>query len=231
MTKAKVAIILFTYNRLAYAKRTIAAVHSNLRVSGDVWLHIADDGSSQAYRDELFKFAHEHFGDKVSITNSERRGYGASYNLATQAVHEAAEFILPLEDDWELSRELNLDPLLNALKDPRISCIRLGYVGWTQALRGEFIASAGKTYLLLDPSSPEPHVFAGHPRIETVKRQRLIGPWPEGLRAGETEFAVAHWPEARAGIVWPVDLVLAYGDLFLHIGSVKAEETKVGENV
>jgi hypothetical protein len=75
---------------------------------------------------------------------------------------------------------------------------------------------------LLDGDSPEPHVFAGHPRLETVGYQRRVGEWPEGLLPGETEFSVAHYQWARMGVVWPMDLVKPSGDLFCHIGTIRS---------
>ncbi len=78
-----IAIILLTYDRMGVARRTLESVAANLSTPEDIWLHIADDGSSQEYRDELLELAHEHYGDRVSITNSERAGYGGNYNQAT----------------------------------------------------------------------------------------------------------------------------------------------------
>jgi len=217
-----IAVILLTYNRLRYAQTTLARVAENLQASEPIWLHIADDGSSQQYRDTLLHQAHDLYGDNVSITDSERSGYGASYNLATQVVHTLADLVLPLEDDWELTRPFNLDLAAAALRDGTFGCVRLGYIGCTQELRGSFVSAHGLWWLGLDPDSPEPHVFAGHPRLEHREWQRTVGPWPEGLAAGETEFVVAHRPQARTGVAWPVDLVRASGDAFVHIGTIQA---------
>ena len=84
--------------------------------------------------------------------------------------------------------------------------------------------------MALDPSSPERHVFTGGPRLETVTFERDIGIWPENLQQGKTEMEVASRAEARAGVVWPMDLVKPNGDLFVHIGAAKAgdEEEAVG---
>lgn len=221
-----IVIVLLTYNRLAYAQRTLQSTADNLRASEPFWLHIADDGSSQQYRDTLIEHARQLYGDNVSATNAERGGYGASYNLATQVVHPLADLILPLEDDWELARPLDLDPVAAVLRDGIFGCVRLGYIGCTQELRGSFVSARGLWWLGLDPESPEPHVFAGHPRLEHREWERTVGPWPEGQPAGVTEFSVAHRPEARTGVAWPVDLLLARGDAFAHIGSTQADATE-----
>jgi len=221
-----IGVILLTYSRLEYAQQTLDALAVNLYAPEPVWLHIADDGSSQEYRDSLWKLAKVYWGENVSMTNSERGGYGASYNLSTQLMHKVCDLFLPLEDDWQLIRPLDLSPMVEVLRagNPEARCIRLGYLGYTQELRGKFFWASHTHWLALDPASSEPHVFSGHPRLETLEFQRAVGPWPEGLSAGETEFRVAHRPEARKGVVWPVELVNPAGDAFVHIGAVNVKD-------
>lgn len=229
-----IAVVLFTCDRpkerTKYARQTLQAL-SNLRASEPFHLHIADDGSDVYERLKLVDQAEggmEGTFAAVTVSNSAGRGYGASYNLAMQTVHEKADLVLPLEDDWALTREFNLDPFAEALRFGMFGCIRMGYVGWTQPLIAKFVGHAGLTYLAFDPDSPEPHVFAGGPRLETTEFEKEVGPWPENLDAGTTEFEVAHRREARIGVAWPVDLIYPRGDLFAHIGSEKA---LVAENV
>jgi hypothetical protein len=218
-----VVIMLLTYGRLDYAIRTLESTLSNVRTSHALSVHIASDGDGDDYIRELLSLAHQ-FPDVVLVgtSNSQRAGYGANYNLATQVVHGYASHVLPLEDDWELTRELDLDVHIGALDELQAGCMRLGYLGYTQPLRGEFASSHGRHWLRLDPSSAEPHVFAGHPRLETVAWERTVGPWPEGLEPGQTEFAVAHIAESRHGVIWPVQEVKPYGDLFVHFGAVRS---------
>lgn len=215
-------IILLTYNRLEYALKTLYSTLDYVRYSGRLSVHIADDGSPEGYRERLAAAAASYARvAEVGMTNGARGGYGHNYNLATQAVHESAQLVLPLEDDWQLTRPLDLDRLALALLDPwrRIGCIRLGYLGYTQPLFGEFVVAGGDHYVLLNPASPEPHVFAGHPRLETVEWERTVGPWAEGLNPGATEVEVCRRPAARRGVAWPADLAHPWGDLFAHIGS------------
>jgi hypothetical protein len=127
-----------------------------------------------------------------------------------------------LEDDWELKRELNVSPLVSQMEELGVGCARLGYVGFTQELRCSFAVAQGAYWLRFDPASPEPHVFAGHPRIEALWWSRLVGPWPEGLEPGQTEFAVAHRPESRKAVGWPLSLVHPRGDLYSHVGTIRS---------
>ena len=217
-----IAIILLTYDRLDVAKITLESVAANLSTPEDVWMHIADDGSSQEYRDELLELAHKHYDDRVSITNSERAGYGGNYNVATQIVHQIADIVLPLEDDWKLTRLLDIVPIVNVLRDGVLDCVRMGYIGYTDELRGRLLHHGGLHWLEFDPASPEKHVFAGGPRRERVAFERAVGPWPEGIEQGATELEVAARPESRLKVAWPVDIIRPTGDAFVHIGTYKA---------
>ena len=215
----KLVIVLLTYNRLDYALKTLRSTIENLKFSGEISVHIADDGSSEEYRDTLKFLAGGYTHIKgVSVSNSQRGGYGKNYNLALQTVHLYADYILPLEDDWVLTQELNLDRFIPALDNINIGCLRLGYIGFTQELRGRVHYRDSEHYLIFDSNSPEPHVFAGHPRIETIQWEREVGPWPEGLRPGATEFAVAHLPAARQRVAWPMS-IRPSGNYFVHIGA------------
>lgn len=216
-----VCIMLLTYGRLAYAMETLDTVLARAHTSGESWVHIASDGDGGEYIDALREIA-DGRGFGVTTSNSERAGYGANYNLATQFVHTQATHVLALEDDWRLERELDLDLFVGALDELGAGCMRLGYLGYTQPLRGEFASAFGRHWLRLDAASAEPHIFAGHPRLETVSWERSVGPWPEGLQPGETEFAVAHVAESRHGVIWPIQEVKPYGDMFVHIGAERS---------
>lgn len=223
--RPRLAICLLTYARTLYALTTLRSALDNIVYSGkSLHVHIADDGSSQEHRDALTRLASEHCCvSAVSVSNSERGGYGRNVNLATQMLHHYADYVLMLEDDWELCRELDLNELIRDMEaSKRINSIRLGYLSYTQSLIGQVYKPRHSAYLLLSSASSEPHVFAGHPRLEKVSYQRDIGPWPENLAPGDTEFAVAHRLAARQGVAWPMDLVRAHGDMFAHIGTERS---------
>lgn len=216
-------IVLLTYNRWECAERTLRSTLDNISYSGSLSVHIADDGTGHDYRMGLRDIAGGYSQvHGVSVSDSEQGGYGRNYNLAMQAVHLHSEIILPLEDDWELLKHLDLDPLARALDDDRMGCIRLGYLGATQPLYGEMLIIENHLWFLLNPSSAERHIFAGHPRLETREWERKVGPWPEGLDPNGTEYAVSAWRKAREGVAWPCWLSSTEGDFFTHIGTERS---------
>jgi hypothetical protein len=233
---ANVYLVLLTYansvesHRASYARITLTSALENLKTSHVLKVHLADDGSDPKHITELQEICKSYKVD-YSMTNASRGGYGASYNLATQHCHYDAEYLLMLEDDWQLKHSLELDPLIKSLDDGKdnsdyLGCIRLGYLGWTQELRGRILKYGDMSYLRFDSDTSEPHVWAGHPRLETVEFQRRMGPWTEGIDPGSTEFEVAHRESARDGVGWPLDAGVNasqyYATLFCHIGSVQA---------
>lgn len=232
MTYPRVTLLLLTYEpgerQTAYS--VLQAALGQIRYSGELHVHIADDGSPAPHVERLREIAgsYSHVVT-VGATNAGRRGYGHSYNLASQAVHlgNNSGLVLPLEDDWLLTRELVLDPLAETLAAPGIwpgiGCIRLGYLGFTQPIRGEVYHTPAGPMLVLDKTSEEPHIAAGHPRLESVIWERTVGPWTEGLAPGATEFDWCVRPAARIGVAWPLNYGPASqqaNSLFVHIGAL-----------
>lgn len=241
-----IAIVLYTFapadnpplaaERQRYAEATLKALFKNLRSSEPLHLHIADDGSAPEYREHLWELAGDYCGNRRSITNSERRGYGGSYNQASWFVHQMPDVsaIGQFEDDWELTRELDLDPLVRVLQtEPRIGCLRMGSLGYFHPLRAEFVWSEAirQHFLLFDPNSPSQYIFSGGPRLETVAWARSVGPWPEGVPAGECELAICGRTAARRGVAWPIEIVGPQGNLFAHIGTLQVKDFPLGAAV
>lgn len=221
----RVVICLATYNRLHYAKTTLRSTLDNLETRHEISVHIASDGDPDEYINTLAEIALSSNKVKhVTHSNSRRRGYGANMNEAIKMYYSLGDYVLVLEDDWKLIRCLQLDPLIDVLKSTEtIGAIRLGYLGFTQKLQGWLEYHCEQMFLVLDPNSPEHHVFSGHPRLETLKWQLRVGPWPEGRKPGETEFHHATSnPNTRIGVAWPLNLIRTWGDLYTHIGSISS---------
>lgn len=254
MMLPRITVCLFTFTpavdhpRARYATATLTALLHNLSYEGELAWHVADDGSPSDHRVSLGNVVQIEKGIRPTVSNSERAGYGASYNAMTSLVHRGnEEMVLSVEDDWLLSRPFDITPLAKVLQDGQaalwenrapapenfaaipIECIRLGYLGWTQPLRGELVRPLpGQTFLLLDPATPEHHVFSAGPRLETVAFQRRLGLWPEHTYAGVAEVDVAARPQSRRGVAWPLDqgvnAALDNPSLFAHIGTVSIKD-------
>jgi len=128
---ARLTILLLTYNRLEYAKKTIFSTLEHLKFNGILNIHVADDGSPDGYREDLLDSIREwvakHKVDiDVTSSNSNRGGYGRNYNLASQVTHHISDYILVLEDDWELTRTLDADKLIEFMQESSVvGCLNL----------------------------------------------------------------------------------------------------------
>lgn len=215
----KITVMLLTYDRYEYAEKTLINFLNNVVCSDELHVHIADDGSPGDYVDKL-KYAAGCYDKVKSVgaTISNRRGYGGNYNLATHAIHGTSDFVFPLEDDWKLVRQLNLDGYIQDLTETKYNAVRFGYLGWTYQQLCELVGINFRTYIHLLPDSTNQYVFSGHPRIEKVSYQRNIGLWPEGLNPGQTEINVASRMEAREGILIHLENYAP----FVHFGDVKS---------
>lgn len=216
-----IVIIFQTYRRTDCALRTIAAACEHLRYPDLCW-YIADDGSPEEHILAVLNAV-----PKVSAWHSKRRGYGGNANEAWRAADKISALTFWLEDDWELRQPLDLYPYAAMLMETQeISMVRLGVLNLD--IRGRTWAHGGRVYWKLDR---EPHydgtpVFTGHPSLRHRRYRDVYGPYPEGLKPGETELAYAHQfrigsPDAP-GIVWPADY--PSGGFFGHIGTVKTED-------
>jgi hypothetical protein len=217
-----IVIVLQTWERTDVALRTIRAAREHLRYPDLRW-YVADDGSRpehyQAVRQALA-------GAPLVGAHSERRGYGGNANAAWAAAAQVSKLSFWLEDDWELVQPLDLYPYAALLMETsEIGMVRLGVLNLD--IRGRTWGHGGRVYWKLDR---EPHhegtpVFTGHPSLRHVRYREAYGPYPEGLRPGDTELAYA-WQfrvgSADApGIVWPGDLPA--DGVFGHIGQIKTE--------
>ena len=220
-------IILYTHRRPFYAHRSLSALLDNIDHQ-DMRIHVADDASDVKDINMLMDVAMSDSRVRAgSSSQAGGRGYGASRNRAMAVVRKMKspiDAILHLEDDWELTRPFDPSPHIEFLQShDGANCIRLGYLGTTQPLVMMTVhhPSAGKMYYHLLPDSSEPHVFAGHPRLTTLRYEHNVGDWPNSMNPGQVEFAVARRREAREGVYWPAELP-ATGGLFDHIGTIQA---------
>lgn len=230
---SNIAVCFLTYTpslehpRTKYAHQCLEALLKKLSYQeGNLLYHIADDGSPEEHVASLTRLCEKY--DKLpTVSLSQRMGYGGNMNAATQIIHQIADMVLQVEEDWELVRPFDLSNLARAMEESNeINCVRLGYLGWTNPLRGQVIQSASQSFLLFDPDCEEVHVFAGHPRLEKVSFERSIGEWPEGIKAGWTEMEICKRQESRIGVTWPLDAEVNasqdYCRLFAHVGDVQS---------
>lgn len=218
-----IVIILQTYKRTDCALPTIAAACRHLKYGGDLLWYVADDGSPAAHVEQVVG-ALDRCNANIIGVHSERLLYGGNCNKAWAEADRVGALTLWLEDDWVLTRDIDLYAYAALLMErDDIGMVRMGYLN--TGMRGQTIAHGSSVYWMLDREPAEPHqvVFTGHPSLRHTRYRDAYGNYPVIPNPGETELAYAyqfrmgHGP----GIVWPHDW--PQWGYFEHIGSVKTE--------
>lgn len=201
----QVSILLITYKRYELALRTIKGVCRNLYYMGPLHWHIADDGSGGGHVLALQNALKEYApASTVTISNTQRAGVGRSMNVGQAECWKRSDYVLWLEDDWELYQPLDLAPCVRVLRECQdIGMIRLGYMQVN--LAGTLRAGAGHLWWRLSWESEDPYIFAGHAALRHRRFIDAYGPYPEGLTPGDTEAAFAHHINQVRGpaVLWP----------------------------
>lgn len=214
-----VIVLIITYERTELALRTIRAIKEKLIYPNLGW-HIADDGSSQEHLDALF----EAIGERVPTTSAERKGVGKSMNLGMKECLARGSYILWLEDDWELMRELHLYPLVQLLGQRQdVGMVRLGYI--SPGLSGDLISHAGQLWWKLNKTSYQ-YTFSGHASLRHAKFCRDYGDYKEGLTPGQTELWMCDHFNATEGPTVAIPVEGGAWGYFGHIGGKSLNDTK-----
>ena len=123
-----VTVVITTHNRTRVAEETVKHLCKNLKY-GNLRYAISDDRSNAGHVDRLVEtFRNCGIEDvKVLETDNERYGLGTALNNGLEYAWEESEFVLTVEDDWILERNLDLSPHVKMmLDDDTIGMIRLG---------------------------------------------------------------------------------------------------------
>lgn len=172
----------------------------------------------------------ERTGHAVVGWHSERISYGAGANRAVQAGLQLGDLVLMLEDDWELSRKLDIWKFAAlTMERPDVGMVRMGYLN--QGLSGKVFAHAGSLYWSLNDEQSREYssfAFAGHPSVIHRHFFDKFGTYPERWQPGETELKMCWQVSASYGpkIVWPAEMGAA--GPFGHIGGVQSYEWNGG---
>lgn len=210
--------MLATFNRTDCALRTIRAACEKLKCSRDIYWYLADAGSTEehytACKEELAKY-----GARVVGTHHIYFSAGHNWNMALDFIYDRFDFHLRLEDDFELTKELDITKYVEAL-DQREDwgIVRLGLL--PVGLDSISVGHAGIHYLRYYRTTQ--YAYSGNPLIMHIRFWRHYGKYHLDFPPGMTEveydgrFREKQGPE----IVWPVDLG-GWG-VFGHIGKEKS---------
>lgn len=213
-------ILIVTYDRPREIREVIDALQKTIDYSGDIRLHIADDGSPGNYVAELLN---EYHYLSPSHTITDRQGWGANVNKALRSI--STDYIYLNEDDYVPYRVINLTSGVALLEaQENLGIVRYdGIEGHTLDLKlREADTRIGRlNYLHISKHSPHLNVYSHRPHLKHRRLHDLIGYYSEGLPLGETEEEFAHRIKDKYGDKPPHVAVLPNGieRAFNHIGA------------
>lgn len=221
-------VVLITYKRTDYAVRTIQALGTFLHYPTWGW-YISDDGSPSEHLEAVT--AATVLTDRPPVgSHSEAISYGAGANRGLTEAFKHGQLVLMLEDDWELTRPLDIWKWAALLMErPDIGMVRTGYLN--TGIRGDVISHNGSQYWTLDDTESRhhsSHAFAGHPALIHQRFFDSYGLYPERWQPGETELRMCWQISSQSGpaIVWPAELGAA--GPWAHIGGQQSYDWNGG---
>jgi hypothetical protein len=209
-----VVALLITYKRTQMAVRTIEGVKKYLCYPSEKLLwHIADDGSPPEHLAAICAALEPTI---PTVSNAERKGVGVSMNRGMATALLRADYILWLEDDWELVSPFDLRPAVDLLaNEGGIGMVRLGYI--SPGISGTLVSGGGHLWWKL--AKGETYTFTGHASLRHRRFCGAYGPYQEGLTPGETELYYCGTFNNRQGPTVAVPAYTGEWGVFGHIGS------------
>lgn len=215
----KVMALLITYKRTELAIRTVAGVKSNLTYPGELRWIVADDGSDREHLEAIYRA----IGEEMPTVHNGRKGAGSSMNAGTAMALREADYILWLEDDWELQVPFDLTPCVGMLQErDDIGMVRLGYI--SPGIQGTLISAAGRLWWKL--AKGPTYTFTGHAGLRARRFCEAYGPYQEGLTPGETELYMCGTFNNKPGPDIALPAWAGEWGFFGHIGSESLKDVR-----
>ena len=188
------AIELITYKRTDMALRTIDSTCANLEYPKEKrgW-YIADDGSPAPHIDKLLNALTDNNEVVIGYHNERIRPKGTEdtyfsgkgWSRGLGLCHQWSDFVLTLEDDWELQKRLDITRYVGTLRDhEEIGLMRLG----TLAVGNDVSIVGFDGVHYLQYSRKQPYAYSGNPNIRHARFTRAYGYYAEEKNPGDIEI-------------------------------------------
>lgn len=183
----------------------------NLIADREIWLHVADDGTSPEMKKILTKIVKSVWSGNISWSGQPRKGVGASLNNGLVMCNN--RLVLHAVDDWNLLDSLDLSPWADILESDENICGFRFFPHPDLIGRIKYI-NPGVYAMDLDKHH---FAFATRPSLWHPRMFETYGMFEEGVSAYEVERL---YNEKYCLIVGP-KLWLALPDQWAHLGGVE----------
>lgn len=197
----KLSIVLVTYNRPMMAKTTIHNISGHLRYPKELisWC-VADDGSPKEDHAEVMRFL-ESYNQNVIYSHNERMRNpgqqdtffaGKGWNKAMGIGFQNSDFVLHLEDDWELEDDFDLVPYVKLLQecDGAEGKPNVGLVSFRILSTGCDVHTVGYDGIhYLQYQRTTQYAYSGNPQLRHARFVKHYGVFAEDVNPGGIELA------------------------------------------
>ena len=227
MNLPNVAIGLVTYRRTEEALRTVKSTIENLNYPKDkrAW-YIGDDGSDVKHFASILSLL-EMSGEKIIGYHSERLRHagqedthnaGIGWNKVLGLCHQYSDFVLFLEDDWELDEPLDLEKSVEVITDND----DVGLVSYRILSVGADVHTVGyKGEIYLKYHRSTQYAYSGNPYLRHARFTKAYGTFAEDRNPGLMELHMDDQYRLRTGPdIWRPLSISQWG-AWKHIGHDK----------
>lgn len=223
------SIALVTYKRTSLAVRTIQSTIENLNYPKELigWF-VGDDGSPKEHErvvrkaldgQRMIEYSNERWRN-----DGEENTYfsGQVWNHILGVAHQHSDFVLWLEDDWEMENKIELEPYIRMLQERE----DVGMVTFRMLNIGADVHVVGhKDIIYLQYQRSTPYAYCGHPSLRHARFVRYYGWFHEQRSPGEIELDMdSRYREMMDGpLVWRPAMLDQWGG-WHHIGKEKTWE-------
>jgi len=191
----KLSIGLVTCKRLDVAMRTISSTCNNLGYPRDLisWF-VGDDGSSPEDFEKMISHL-KSFGHQLAYSHNERMRNpgeedtffaGKGWNKTLGLAHQNSDFVLWVEDDWELDRPFDLVPHVRLLQENEA----VGMVTFRILSVGNEVKTVGHNgQHYLEYMRTTQYSYSGNPQLRHARFTTHYGWFAENVNPGGIELA------------------------------------------
>lgn len=203
----EITILICTFERQKELAATVDALRDRIYYPPDQlrWL-ICDDSSPSKYAERLSKRPGYRDLHIEVVSTDKQSGWGRNVNNGN--AHVQTEFTFFIEDDYVLIQPLDLRVGVAAMLEmPYVGMMRYrGTAGdhvilhqmnvniskWIPDYQDGTGLAGNLTYCLLDCGSPTLYIYSHGAHLKRRNFHQFYGAYPEGLKLGQTEEAMAH---------------------------------------
>ena len=216
------AITLVTCERTELALRTIRGIRENLVYPNEkIKWFVGDDGSGKAHSMALIGEIAK-LGMILADYHNEKfvpgtYFAGKTWNRAMGMAHQESDYVLWIEDDWELRHPLFIEPYVQLLSEREdIGMVRLGHLAVGSKV--EIVGHNGIHYLNYIRGTQ--YAYSGNPYIRHARFTKALGTFAEDKNPGDIEldYDARFQANLEAPAIWRPADIPGWG-WFGHIGA------------